>query len=103
MITSVIDRVENIVGKGEITCTSNFSFSHNVFKRLLFPEASKGVIVWEWVNAVFKSSSVILQPVHLSMLSWSSFNQYSPQDSFQTTGCFPTQPLSKQRTAAREE
>ena len=22
---------ENIVGKGEIACTSNFSFSHNVF------------------------------------------------------------------------
>ena len=36
MIISVFDRVENIVGKGEIACTSNFSFSHNVFKRLLF-------------------------------------------------------------------
>ena len=34
-IISVFDRVENIVGKGEIACTSNFSFSHNVFKRLL--------------------------------------------------------------------
>ena len=31
----VFDRVENIVGKREIACTSNFSFSHNVFKRLL--------------------------------------------------------------------
>ena len=35
MIISVFDRVENIVGKGEIACTSNFSFSHNVFNRLL--------------------------------------------------------------------
>ena len=35
MIISVFDRVENIMGKGEIACTSNFSFSHNVFKRLL--------------------------------------------------------------------
>ena len=35
MIISVFDRVENIVGKGEIACTSNFSFSHNVFKKLL--------------------------------------------------------------------
>ena len=35
MIVSVFDRVENIVGKGEIACTSNFSFSYNVFKRLL--------------------------------------------------------------------
>ena len=35
MILSVFDRVENIVRKGKIACTSNFSFSHNVFKRLL--------------------------------------------------------------------
>ena len=35
MIISVFDRVENIVRKGEISCKSNFSFSHNVFKRLL--------------------------------------------------------------------
>ena len=33
MVISVFDRVENIMGKGEIACTSNFSFSHNVFKR----------------------------------------------------------------------
>ena len=35
MIVSAFDRVKNIVGKGEIACTSDFSFSHNVFKRLL--------------------------------------------------------------------
>ena len=35
MIISIFYRVENIVGKGEIACTSNFSFSLNVFKRLL--------------------------------------------------------------------
>ena len=35
MIISVFDRIGNIVGKGEIACTSNFSFSHNVVKRLL--------------------------------------------------------------------
>ena len=35
MIISVFDRVENVIGKGEIACTSNFSFSHNVFQRLL--------------------------------------------------------------------
>ena len=34
-IIPVLDRVENLVGKGEIACTSNFSFSKNVFKRLL--------------------------------------------------------------------
>ena len=35
LIISVFDRVEHIEGKGEIACTSNFSFSYNVFKRLL--------------------------------------------------------------------
>ena len=35
MIISVSDRVENIVGKGEIAYTSNFFFFQNVFKRLL--------------------------------------------------------------------
>ena len=35
MIISVFERVENIVGKGEIACKSNFSFSYNVFKRFL--------------------------------------------------------------------
>ena len=44
MIISVIHRVQNIVGKGEI------AISHNVFKRLFPPEAPKGVIVWEWVK-----------------------------------------------------
>ena len=41
MIISVFDRVENIVGKGGIACTSNFSFSHNVFKRLLSQRCQK--------------------------------------------------------------
>ena len=35
MVISVFHRVENIEGKGEIACTSNFSFSHIVFQRLL--------------------------------------------------------------------
>ena len=41
MIISVFDRVENIVGKGGIACTSNFSVSHNVFKRLLSQTGEK--------------------------------------------------------------
>ena len=50
MIISVFDRVEIIVGKGEIACTSKFSFSHNILKKAAFPDPSKGVIVWEWVK-----------------------------------------------------
>ena len=43
------------------------------------------------VNIIFNSiSDVSRQPVHLSKLSWSSFNQYTAQYSFQATGCFPT-------------
>ena len=38
-VISVFYRIENIVRKGEMLVTSIFSFSHNVFKRLL----SKGV------------------------------------------------------------
>ena len=45
MIISVVDRVENIVGKGE-----NASFSHNVLKKSSFTDTSKGVIVWEGVK-----------------------------------------------------
>ena len=41
MIISVLDREGNIVGKGEIACTGNFSFSHNVFKRLLSQTCEK--------------------------------------------------------------
>ena len=41
MMISVFDRVENIVEKGEIACESNFSFSHNVLKRLLFQTCHK--------------------------------------------------------------
>ena len=49
MIISVFDRVKNIVGKGEIACTGNFSFS-TMFSEGFFPNSSKGVIVWEWVK-----------------------------------------------------
>ena len=35
MMIFVSDRVENIVGKGKMLVTSIFSFSHNVFKRIL--------------------------------------------------------------------
>ena len=35
MMISVFDRVENIVEKGEIAGSSNFSFTLDVFKRLL--------------------------------------------------------------------
>ena len=70
---------ENIVGKGEIACTSNFSFSHNVFysikdinyhfcyiqfvvcKCFQFGLV-QNFVMWEWVNG---------------MVSYISFNNIS--------------------------
>ena len=52
MIISVFDREENIVGKGEIACTSNFSFSHNVFKRLLSQRRQKASLCGNGLSAL---------------------------------------------------
>ena len=46
-------RVENIVGKGEITCYEQFLLFPQCFQKACFPGASKGVIVWKWVNEQF--------------------------------------------------
>ena len=42
--------VENTVGKGEIARYEQFLFFPQCFQKACFPGASKGVIVWEWVN-----------------------------------------------------
>ena len=46
MMIFVLDRVENIVGKGENAGYQHFSFSHNVFKRLLSWGSLKVGIAW---------------------------------------------------------
>ena len=43
-------QVENTVGKGEIACYQQFLLFPQCFQKACFPGASKGVIVWEWVN-----------------------------------------------------
>ena len=50
MIISVFDRVENIVGKGEMAVYQHFLLSPQCFEKASFPDTSKDVIVWEWVN-----------------------------------------------------
>ena len=50
MIISVFDRVENIDGKGEIACTNTFLLFPHCFQKVSFPDPSKGVIVWEWID-----------------------------------------------------
>ena len=44
--------VENTVGKGEIARYEQFLLFQQCFQKACFPGASKGVIVWEWVNVV---------------------------------------------------
>ena len=42
--------VGNTVGKGEIARYEQFLLFPQCFQKACFPGASKGVIVWEWVN-----------------------------------------------------
>ena len=53
MIISVLDRVENIAGKGENAGYQLFLLFPQCFEKDSFPDTSKGVIVWEWVNKPF--------------------------------------------------
>ena len=50
MMISLYDRLENIVGKGENAGYQRFLLFPQCFQKASFPEASKGVIVWEWVK-----------------------------------------------------
>ena len=45
-------RVENTEGKGEIARYEQFLLFPQCFQKACFPGASKGVIVWEWVNSL---------------------------------------------------
>ena len=47
-------QIENTVGKGEIARYEQFLLFPQCFQKACFPGASKGVIVWEWVNSVIK-------------------------------------------------
>ena len=42
--------VENTLVKGEIACYEQFLLFPQCFQKACFPGASKGAIVWEWVN-----------------------------------------------------
>ena len=48
--TKLSKQVENTVGKGEIARYKQFHLFLQCFQKAYFPWASKGVIVWEWVN-----------------------------------------------------
>ena len=48
-------QVENTLGKGEIARYKQFLLFPQCFQKACFPEASKGVIVWEWVKVTRQS------------------------------------------------
>ena len=52
--------VENTVGKGEIAHYEQFLLFPQCFQKACFPEASKGVIVWELVNQLTDDKTVDL-------------------------------------------
>ena len=63
--------------KGEIACCEQFLLFPQCFQKACFPEASKGVIVWEWVklsgppkdwifNRVNSDNSVVLREITLT-------------------------------------
>ena len=51
--------VENTVGKGEITRYEQFLLFPSCFQKACFPEASKGVIVWKWVNPLIQNDNLM--------------------------------------------
>ena len=64
-------QVENTVGKGEIARYEQFLLFPQCFQKDCFPGASKGVIVWEWVNCVANQirdtiTSICMHCVHSS-------------------------------------
>ena len=61
-------RVENTVGKGEIARYEQFLLFPQCFQKVCFPGASKGVIMWEWVNRL-KSDCVVVNTLTLSQTS----------------------------------
>ena len=59
-------QVENTVGKGEIARYEQFLLFPQCFQKACFPEASKGVIVWEWVKKLrSKFSSITIRSTKL--------------------------------------
>ena len=49
----VVKQVENTVSKEEIDLYEQFLLFPQCFQNACLPGASKGVIVWEWVNTCF--------------------------------------------------
>ena len=65
-------RVENTVGKGEIARYEQFLLFPQCFQKACFPGASKGVVVWEWVNVILREKKNFFWHI-LSVLGYLPF------------------------------
>ena len=63
----IIQTGRNTVRKGEIACDEQFLLFPQCFQKAYFPGASKGVVVWEWVNSVLNNT----------ILAWSELKIFS--------------------------
>ena len=64
------------MGKGEIARHEQFLLFPQCFQKARFPGASKGVILWEWVN---QCKTTLLNPL-LHMTISGSFNSAANKD-----------------------
>ena len=68
------NQVENTVGKGEIARYEHFLLFPQCFQKACFPGASKGVIVWEWVNQRFLLFPQLFYSVQEKIIILCTFN-----------------------------
>ena len=57
--TKLSKQVQNTAGKGEIARYEQFLLFPQCFQKACFSGASKGVIVWEWVNTCQDGTTLI--------------------------------------------
>ena len=67
--------LENTVGNGEIAHYEQFLLFPLCFQKAYFPGVSKGVIVWEWVKALFILIICIVRGYFQSYLLQISFSR----------------------------
>ena len=73
--------VENTVRKEEIACYEEFLLFPKCFQTACFPWASKGLIVWEWLNNLEKTVDKEKMLV-TSFFSFSHNVLYPPKTNF---------------------
>ena len=61
-------QVENTVGKGEIARYEQCLLFSQCLQKACFPGASKGVIVWKWVNKIHTFTKCVIYQKYLTRM-----------------------------------